>query len=55
MTSNLSLQWVNDLPKTFREVNRILKPDGVFLGCILGGNTLQELRSSFSAADQERR
>eukprot|EP00494_Astrolonche_serrata_P033371 UN33640 len=52
--TNLALHWVNDLPQTFAEINRVLKPDGVLMGCMLGGATLQELRSSFSIADQER-
>lgn len=53
--SNLSLHWVNNLPGTFKEVLRVMKPDGVFIGSMLGGNTLQELRSCLSIADQERR
>jgi len=52
--SSMSLHWVNDLPRVFQEVNRVLKPDGVFLGAMLGGETLQELRSSFAVAEQER-
>ena len=32
VTSCLALHWVNDLPGLFKEVNRILKPDGVFIG-----------------------
>jgi hypothetical protein len=35
---------MNDLPGIFSQVRRILKPDGVFLAAILGGDTLQELR-----------
>jgi len=52
--SSMALHWVNDLPGVFKEVNRILKPDGVFLGAMLGGETLQELRSSFAIAELER-
>lgn len=52
--SNLSLHWVNDLPRVFEKVKRVLKPDGVFLGAMLGGDTLQELRSAFALADMER-
>ncbi len=43
-TSSLSMHWVNNLPGLFREVNRILKKDGVFLGSMFGGDTLFELR-----------
>mmetsp|Transcript_13636 Transcript_13636/g.43552 ORF Transcript_13636/g.43552 Transcript_13636/m.43552 type:complete len:346 (+) Transcript_13636:1-1038(+) len=53
--SNLSLHWVNDLPSVFAKVRAALKPDGVFLGAMLGGETLRELRSSFVLAEQERR
>eukprot|EP00939_MAST-03C_sp_MAST-3C-sp1_P003891 g3891.t1 len=54
IVSSLSLHWVNDLPGTFAQVYDALKPDGVFLGAMLGGDTLNELRSSFVAAEQER-
>lgn len=43
-TSSLSLHWVNNLPGLFREVNRCLKKDGVFIGSMFGGETLFELR-----------
>ena len=34
VTSCLAMHWINDLPGLFREVQRILKPDGVFIGGI---------------------
>lgn len=52
--SNLSLHWVNDLPKTLQLSKKALKSDGVFLGAILGEHSLRELRSSFVLAEQER-
>ncbi|KAG5184319.1 S-adenosyl-L-methionine-dependent methyltransferase [Tribonema minus] len=52
--SNLSLHWVNDLPSTLRQIRSILKPDGVFIGAMLGGETLTELRSCLLLAEQER-
>ncbi|CAN0127149.1 unnamed protein product, partial [Heterosigma akashiwo] len=52
--SNLHLHWVNDLPNCLQEINRVLKPDGVFLGSMMGGNTLQELRTCLLMAEQER-
>ncbi|KAL0586017.1 hypothetical protein ABG067_004340 [Albugo candida] len=52
--SSLSLHWVNDLPSTFVQIRECLKPDGAFIGAVLGGDTLQELRSAFILADQER-
>jgi len=32
VVSNLSLHWVNDLEGCFKEINRVLKEDGVFFG-----------------------
>nr|CCA18665.1 conserved unknown protein putative [Albugo laibachii Nc14] len=52
--SSLNLHWVNDLPSTFTQIRDCLKPDGAFIGAVLGGDTLQELRSAFILADQER-
>jgi len=54
VTSCLAMHWVNDLPGVFREVNRILKPDGVFIGSMFGGETLMELRASLQLAELER-
>lgn len=53
--SNLSLHWINDLPSTLANINRVLKPDGLFLGTIFGGDTLYELRTSLQLAELERR
>ena len=53
-TSSLSLHWVNDLPKALREIRRVLKPDGVFIGAMLGGSTLEELRQAMTIAETER-
>ncbi|GES85982.1 S-adenosyl-L-methionine-dependent methyltransferase [Rhizophagus clarus] len=52
--SNLSLHWVNDLPGAMIQIQRSLKPDGVFIASILGGDTLFELRTSFQLAESER-
>jgi len=51
--SCLSLHWVNDLPGTLAQIRRILKPDGLFLAVMLGGETLVELRRSLAAAEVE--
>ena len=51
--SNLALHWVNDLPGTLIQIRRALKPDGLFLGAMLGGETLFELRQSLAAAEIE--
>jgi NADH dehydrogenase [ubiquinone] 1 alpha subcomplex assembly factor 5 len=36
------------------QARRVLKPDGLFLGCLLGGDTLYELRTSLQLAQVER-
>lgn len=53
--SSLTLHWINDLPTLLSQINQILKPDSPFLGAMLGGDTLYELRSSLQLADLERR
>ncbi len=51
--SALSLHTVNDLPGALIQIRRLLKPDGLFLGCLLGGASLTELRSALGAAETE--
>jgi SAM-dependent methyltransferase len=51
--SALALQFVNDLPGVLVQIRRALKPDGLFLAALLGGETLTELRQSFAAAESE--
>ena len=51
--SLLALQGVNDLPGTLVQIRRALKPDGLFLGALLGGATLTELRQAFTQAEAE--
>jgi NADH dehydrogenase [ubiquinone] 1 alpha subcomplex assembly factor 5 len=51
--SLLSLHWVNDLPGALIQVRRALKPDGLFLAALLGGETLKELRAALVAAEAE--
>ncbi len=53
VVSGLSLQLVNDLPGTLVQIRRALKPDGLLLAALLGGNTLVELRNAFLAAEEE--
>ncbi|KZZ98711.1 Methyltransferase type 11 [Moelleriella libera RCEF 2490] len=53
--SSLSLHWINDLPGILAQINSVLKPDCPFIGAMLGGDTLFELRSSLQLAEQERR
>lgn len=49
--SNLSLHWVNDLPGALVQIRRALKPDGLFLGTLLGGATCRELRQALAEAE----
>jgi SAM-dependent methyltransferase len=51
--SGLGLEFLNDLPGTLAQVARALKPDGLFLATMLGGDTLAELRASWFAAETE--
>jgi SAM-dependent methyltransferase len=50
-----SLQNLNDLPGALIQLRRVLKPDGLFLGCLLGGTSLHELRSALAVAETEMR
>eukprot|EP01084_Bolivina_argentea_P035379 65631_1 len=52
--SNLSLHWVNNLPGTLKQIERLLKPDGVYMATMLGGSTLTELRACMLLAGTER-
>lgn len=51
VASSLSLQWVNDLPGSFIQIRRALRPDGLFLAALLGGATLAELRETLMEAE----
>ena len=53
IVSNFALHVVNDLPGLFVQIRQALKPDGLFLACILGGQSLQELRSALTQAEAE--
>ena len=53
VVSALSLHWVNDLPGALIQIRRILKPDGLFIGTVLGGRTLSELRQALLSAEEE--
>lgn len=53
VTSILALQGVNDLPGALVQIRRSLRPDGLFLAALLGGQSLQELRSVLAQAEAE--
>ena len=49
--SNLALQWCNDPAATFRELHRVLQPEGLLMFSTFGPDTLQELRIAFDGVD----
>lgn len=51
--SALALHWTNDLVGALIQIRRALKPDGLFIGAILGGATLTELRQVLLQAESE--
>src|SRR3974390_574414 len=53
VVSVLALQFVNDLPGTLIQIRRALKPDGLFMAALVGGESLAELRSAFAEAESE--
>ncbi len=53
VVSALNLHTVNDLPGALLQIRQSLKPDGLFVAGILGGETLYELRSCLAEAELE--
>ena len=51
--SPLALHWVNDLPGVLIQLRHVLKPDGLLLATVFGGQTLQELRHVLTDAALE--
>jgi SAM-dependent methyltransferase len=51
VTSSLALHWVNDLPGVLAQIRWALRPDGLFLAAMLGGETLHELRQALMEAE----
>ena len=49
----LGLEQLNDVPGTLIQIRRALRPDGLFLGAALAGDSLIELRQSLIAAESE--
>ncbi|KAK9141275.1 hypothetical protein Scep_010956 [Stephania cephalantha] len=52
--SCLGMHWTNDLPGAMIQCRMALKPDGLFLAAILGGETLREMRIACTVAEMER-
>jgi len=55
VVSSLALHWVNDLVGALIQIRLALAPDGLFLGAMLGGATLTELRAALLDAEAELR
>jgi len=53
IASALSLHWTNDLVGALVQIRRALRPDGLFIGALLGGATLTELRQALLIAESE--
>ncbi|MDO8875291.1 MAG: methyltransferase domain-containing protein [Pseudolabrys sp.] len=53
VVSALALQFVNDLPGALIQIRRALKPDGLLLAAMIGGDSLNELREAFAEAESE--
>lgn len=49
----LTLHFVNDLPGALVQIRRCLRPGGLFLTSLFGGETLTELRAAFGRAEIE--
>ena len=54
VTSALTFHMTNDLPGALLQICNALKPDGLFLAAMLGGETLYELRDCLARAEIER-
>ena len=53
VVSALAFQFVNDLPGVLAQIRRALRPDGLLLAAMIGGDTLTELRQAFAQAETE--
>ena len=53
VVSGLALHFANDLPGVLAQIRRALKPDGLLLAALFGGDTLTELRQAFAEAESE--
>ncbi|MDD7970696.1 methyltransferase domain-containing protein [Roseinatronobacter alkalisoli] len=49
----MALHWSSDPVGQLVQARRALRPDGLFLGVLLGGQTLKELRSALAQAESD--
>ena len=54
VVSPFFLHWTNDIQQAFRDVYRVLIPDGFFTGAMFACNTLKELRTVLEKAEMRR-
>lgn len=53
IVSNMFLHWYEDITTVLQEVQRVLKPEGLFLFATVGPDTLKELRESWACVDEK--
>ena len=53
ITSNLMLQWCDDLDEVFSEFRRVLRPEGLLMFTTFGPDTLRELRQAWRQTDSQ--
>lgn len=53
VVSNLALHWTNDLPGALVQIRRALKPDGLLLAALIGGDSLGALRACLAEAEAQ--
>ncbi len=53
IVSLLNLHAINDLPGALIQYRRALRPDGLFIACLLGADSLRELRQAWLAAEAD--
>lgn len=51
--ANLDLHQTNDLPGSLIQIRRALKPDGLLIASLFGGETLWQLRETLACAEQK--
>ncbi len=51
VVSSLALQFMNGLPLMLAQIKHALKPDGLFLGALIGGESLMDVRACLMEAE----
>lgn len=53
VVSNLALHWTNDLPGALVQIRQALRPDGLLLAALIGGDSLGVLRACLAEAEAQ--